>query len=125
MDAVEFLRAKHRFCEYQRKKNHAQNKGWCQDCPIFAAVEKHKCYTCDRFVDENPVEAVQFVEKWAKEHPVKTKLSEFLKLFPNYNYPSDLPIACVRVFDCTATCRKNCHECKKKFWITPIKEEEK
>ena len=124
MDAVEFLIAKHRFCEYQREKNYLQNKGWCEDCPIFAEVEKHQCYTCDRFVDENPVEAVQFVEKWAKEHPVKTRLSEFNKLFPNYNYLSDLPIACVRVFDCTKICRTNCPECKKKFWLTPIEEEE-
>ena len=56
--------------------------------------------------------------------PVKTRMSEFKKLFPNYNYPSDLPIACVREFDCTATCKKNCHECKKEFWLTPIEEEE-
>ena len=128
MDAVEFLRAKHRFCEYQRKKNHSQNKGWCQDCPIFAVVEKHQCYTCDRFVDEKPVEAVQFVEEWAKEHPVKTRLSEFLKLCPNVSIQAgSCPSLCIKIFDSTVSCKdsKSCLDCKKKFWLTPIEEEEK
>ena len=127
MDAVEFLIAKHRFCEYQREKNDLQNKGWCEDCPIFAEVEKLQCYTCDRFLDEKPVEAVQFVEKWAKEHPAKTRLSEFLKLFPNAPAPEDgCPDLCVKFFDSTVSCKdsEGCHECKKKFWLTPIKEEE-
>lgn len=128
MDAVEFLRAKHRFCEYQREKNHSQNKGWCQDCPIFAAVEKHQCYTCDRFVDEKPVEAVQFVEKWAKVQPVKTRLSEFVKIFPNYkkdeNY-SGVPRECIKIFDQGESCTfSSCLDCQKKFWLTPIEEEE-
>lgn len=126
MDAVEFLRAKHRFCEYQRKKNHSQNKGWCQDCPIFAAVEKHQCYTCDIFVDEKPVEAVQFVEKWAKEHPVKTRLSEFLKLCPNVSIQAgSCPSLCIKIFDSTVKCKdsESCLECRKKFWLTPIEEE--
>ena len=128
MDAVEFLRAKHRFCEYQRNKNHAQNKGGCQDCPIFAAVEKHQCSTCDKFVDEKPVEAVQFVEKWAKEHPVKTRLSEFLLLFPNASVlEGSCPDLCVTFFDSTVSCKdsEGCLDCKKKFWLTPIEEEEK
>lgn len=126
MDAVEFLRAKHRFCEYQREKNHSQNKGWCQDCPIFAAVEKHQCYTCDRFVDEKPVEAVQFVEEWAKEHPEKTRLSEFVKLFPNASVQAGgCPDCCVIEFDSKQKCvRSGCLECRKKFWLTPIEEEE-
>lgn len=124
MDAVEFLREKHRFCEYQRKKNHSQNKGWCQDCPIFAEVDKYQCYTCDRFVDEKPAEAVQFVEEWAKEHPAKTRLSEFKKLFPNNTYPFNISTACVRDFDHNVMCRTDCFKCKKEFWFTPIEEEE-
>lgn len=128
MDAVEFLRAKHRFCEYQREKNHLQNKGWCQDCPIFAAVEKHQCYTCDRFIDEKPVEAVQFVEEWAKEHPVKTRLSEFLKMFPNASVQEGYPASCIKTFDIIVSYKcssEGCLDCKKKFWLTPIEEEEK
>lgn len=126
MDAVEFLREKHRFCEYQR--NNSQNKGWCQDCPIFAEVDKYQCYTCDRFVDEKPAEAVQFVEEWAKEHPVKTRLSEFKKLFPNalVVQKEGCPGPCVKIFDLTVNCEdsKECLDCKKKFWLTPIEEEE-
>lgn len=124
MDAVEFLREKHRFCEYQRKKNHSQNKGWCQDCPIFAEVDKYQCYTCDRFVDEKPAEAVQFVEEWAKEHPEKTRLSEFLKILPNCHRVQGYPEYCIIAFDSKQQCMgRRCLDCKKEFWLTPIEEE--
>ena len=33
-------------------------------------------------LEEKDTEIVEKVEKWAKEHPEKTRQSEFLKLFP-------------------------------------------
>ena len=123
MDAIEFLREKERMCDYFREKNQ-YNLSKCAGCNIHEKIRDGEITTCFTFARRQPNEIVKIVEEWAKEHPVKTRLSEFKKLFPNYNYPSDLPRACVRVFDCTATCRTNCHECKKKFWFTPIEEEE-
>ena len=111
MDAVEFLRDFRRMCW-------TYEEPCCENCKLEGGGCNFTDWGCDH------EKAVRIVEEWAKEHPVKTRLSEFKKLFPNYNYPSDLPIACVREFDCTATCKKNCHECKKKFWLTPIEEEE-
>ena len=109
MDAVEFLRDFRRMClSYDN----------CTGCEL----EDAQCETTEKDCDHEKV--IRVVEKWAKAHPVKTRMSAFKKLFPNYNYPSDLPIACVRVLDCTATSSKNGHECKMKFWFTPIEEEE-
>ena len=33
--------------------------------------------------EETDTEIVERVEQWAKEHPVKTRQSEFLKMYPN------------------------------------------
>lgn len=111
MDVVEFLRDFRRMC--------SSYGGSCIGCGLRGA----ECTPTGKNCDHEKV--IRVVEEWAKEHPVETRLSEIKKLFPNYNYPSHLPRACVRVFDCTVICRINCHECKKKFWLTPIKEEEK
>ena len=36
------------------------------------------------------------------------------------------PGACIKIFDSTVSCKdsEGCLECKKKFWLTPIEEEE-
>lgn len=110
MDAVEFLREFRRMC--------SSYGSTCTGCEL----EDAQCRPTEKDCDQEKVICV--VEEWAKAHPAKTRLSEFAKLFPNYNYPFDLPNGCVREFDCSATCRTNCHECKKKFWFTPIEKEE-
>ena len=111
MDAVEFLRDFRRMC--------SSYEDTCDGCKLrdgYCVPTKDDC-------DHEKV--IRVVEEWAKAHPVKTvktRFSEFKKMFPNYNYPFDLPNGCVREFDCSATCRTNCHICKKAFWLTPIEE---
>ena len=74
--------------------------------------------------DENtPEEIVAETEKWAKEHPVKTRQSEFLKLFPNAQTDSGCLNACpMDVFGNTGIdCNKRtCFECKKAFWLAEV-----
>lgn len=71
MDTVEFFKTANRLCK---------NQG-CETCPIGK-----KGY-CMVGLDDDSVksieETVSKVEQWAKDHPVKTRQSEFLKLFPN------------------------------------------
>lgn len=110
MDAIEFLRDFRRMC--------SSYGTICTGCKLKDA----HCIPTENNCDHEKV--IRVVEEWAKEHPVETRLSEIKKMFPNYNYPSNLPRACVRVFDCTVICSLNCHECKKKFWLTPIEEKE-
>lgn len=75
-------------------------------------------------------EIVSRVEQWAKEHPVKTRQSEFLKMFPNASvgYNGTLVI-CPSQADkkAVAGCirsERNCDKCKRDFWLAEIKDEE-
>lgn len=74
--------------------------------------------------DENtPEEIVAETEKWAAEHPAKTRQSEFLKLFPNAQTDSGCLNACpMDIFgDMGINCNKQtCYECKKEFWLTEV-----
>ena len=71
MDAVEFFKTVNRLCE---------NQG-CETCPIGK-----KGYCMVGLYDDSVKsieETVSKVEQWAKDHPVKTRQSEFLTMFPN------------------------------------------
>lgn len=71
MDTVEFFKTVNRLCK---------NQG-CETCPIG---KKGYCMVGS---DDDSVksieETVSKVEQWAKDHPIKTRQSEFLKRFPN------------------------------------------
>ncbi len=71
MKAIEYLKAKARFCT-----------GICNICPLNSNNNEEKLY-CDDLEIEHPEIAVELVEKWAKENPVKTYLSVLLEKFPN------------------------------------------
>lgn len=113
MDAVEFLKALGRLC----------NNYLCGDnCPLIDS--------CDDESDDGYVRKVQIVEKWAKEHPVKTRQSEFLKQWPDAEvgddgYPSVAPCQLYKDIeekDENGICCKNCgcDKCRRDFWLKEI-----
>lgn len=113
MDAVEFLKALGRLC----------NNYLCGDnCPLIDS--------CDDESDDGYVRKVQIVEKWAKEHPVKTRQSEFLKQWPDAEIGDDgLPsVAPCQLYkdmeekNEDGVCCKNCGcaECRRDFWLKEI-----
>lgn len=112
MDAVEFLRDFRRMC--------SSYGGTCTGCELKVT----QCGVAEK--DCNPEKVIRVVEEWAKEHPEKTRLSEFVKLFPNASVQAGgCPDCCVIEFDSKQKCvRSGCLECRKKFWFTPIEEEE-
>lgn len=71
MDAVEFFKTINRLC---------RNQG-CKECPA------NKIGTCLVGFSDNSVKNIEKMipklEQWAEDHPVKTRQSEFLKMFPN------------------------------------------
>ena len=88
------------------------------------STEEKMRYTDYRAAGDN-VGAVKFVERWAAEHPIKTRQSEFLKLFPNAQTDSGCLNACpMDVFGNTGIdCNKQtCYECKKAFWLAEVEE---
>ena len=113
MDAVEYLKAFGRLC----------NNYLCGDnCPLIDS--------CDDESDDGYVRKVQIVEQWAKEHPVKTRQSEFLKMWPDAEIGDDgLPsVAPCQLYkdmeekDENGVCCKNCGcgICRRDFWLTEI-----
>ena len=105
MDAVEFLE--------QLKKRSKSNPDYYGEELNIAHIE--------------PISLVRQVEKWAAEHPVKTRQSEFLKYYPDAQIDSGCLNACpMDIFgDMGINCNKQtCYECKKEFWLTEVENAE-
>ena len=107
MDAVEFL----------DKVDRLSKRGF---------TEEKMRYTDYRAAGDN-VGAVKFVERWAAAHPVKTRQSEFLKLFPyaRVKKANGLPIVspCDLDVKLAGKCEGiPCQECWKKFWLTEVED---
>ena len=81
-------------------------------------------------LEEKDTEIVEQVEQWAKEHPVKTRQSEFLKQWPDAEIGDDglLSIApcqlnvellqCESQDDCED--RGVCYKCRRDFWLKEV-----
>lgn len=120
MDAVTYIKEAMRMC-----KSSDDN---CEHCP--AKIEKFcpisLCRTVMNDMHGNEKKAVSIVEQWAKDHPVKTRQSEFLKMFPNAAIDEDDGILCIRPcyveedIGCTGTDGKSCDGCRRKFWLTEV-----
>lgn len=115
MDAVKFFKTANRLCK---------NQG-CNVCP----VAKEGC--CMVGFDDDSVknieETISKVEQWAKDHPVKTSQSEFLKMFPNARIDeSGVLLFCQKDFLPVGArntyCEKheNCKECRKDYWLAEV-----
>lgn len=73
MDAAKYLIEKLRMCK---------NCSCCQAVPNQCPLSKaKKQFNCSDWVEMHPTEAVAIVEKWSKEHPVKTNADKFKEVF--------------------------------------------
>ena len=113
MDAVECVKQRERMCDYYVN---------CGDCP---AGNYEGCSCLNEIPNMFPI-----VEKWVKEHSVKTRQSEFLKMWPDAEIAGDgLPSV--------APCQLNvgfihgkaqkdcedrgvCNKCRRDFWLKEI-----
>lgn len=110
MDAVEYLKTLNRMCQCE-----------CLKCEFGKARSGFE--TCPIWQRTHPKEAVAIAEKWAKEHPAKTRQSEFLKHYPNAkNFLGCLNVCPIDVFgDVEINCNAQpCFECKKAFWLAEV-----
>lgn len=108
MDAVEFLKTARRMCSTYEN---------CANCPI-----KNRTYDCfgDIQAIEEINEVVRNVVKWASEHPVKTRQSEFLKMFPNALIHETIYICPQYVEEDFKCPRKFCRECRNNYWLAEV-----
>ena len=124
MDAVEFLKEQHRMCE-------ALNSH-CEECGLSYINNKTE-HLCGDFIKRHPEEAAAIVEKWAKDHPRKTRQNELLKLFPRVSMTADDVIAfCPESMDSAFVCPikerdsydPECGECRKKYWLEEVEDDD-
>ena len=114
MDAVEYIKELRRMCKMQKI---------CNGCPLR---NNGTCIAglCDDGLCDEAEKAVQIVEEWAKEHPVKTRQSEFLKLFPNAVIDENDGILGIRPCDIDerigCTNEKGCDGCRRKYWLAEV-----
>lgn len=123
MDAVKFLEEQYRMCEALRSH--------CEECGLSYTNNKTGL-VCADFIKRHPEEAVAIVEKWAQEHPRKTRQSEFLKLFPNARIavdgciggicPSDLDTEFVCPMQKRGSDYACCPECRRVYWHAEVKD---
>ena len=113
MDAVEYLKTLNRMCHCE-----------CLKCEFGEARSGFE--TCPVWQRTHPKEAVEIAEKWAKEHPAKTRQSEFLKHYPGARILAHgcLNACPINVFSDTGiNCNvRTCYECKKAFWLAEVEE---
>ena len=128
MDAVEFLKEKDRMCRATCIVGGFV--GRCDECEIGRQRERRQ--TCNGYMIKHPEEAVKIVERWAKEHPRKTRQSEFLKMFPRASMANNGTIDfCPNSFDKEFTCPEKvniyqgecrCPDCRRKYWLEEVEE---
>lgn len=111
MDALKYLKTLRRMCN-----------GECRECEY---EKRSGVDPCTVWQYDHPEEAVSIAEKWAAEHPVKTRQSEFLKLFPyaRVKKANGLPIVspCDLDVKLAGKCEGiPCQECWKKFWLAEV-----
>lgn len=114
MDAVKFVKTLGRMCNAE-----------CIRCEFWK--RKSGGESCTSWQKNHPEEAVAIVEKWAKEHPVKTRQSEFLKQWPDARIKKadGLPMASPCDLDgkLAGKCDGiHCPECRKKFWLAEVED---
>lgn len=115
MDAVEFVKEFGRMCR--------SYPGCCEECPLYGkecAIANNK---------DDPEALIEAVEKWAAEHPAKTRQSVFLELFPNapvYKNTHNVALNPCLV-DTTLqhgehcpTGRDCCNICRREYWMQEV-----
>lgn len=118
MDAVKFLKETKRMCD---TCSDFRRRG-CGECP---ARSEGFCFF--EITNGYAEEKVAIVEKWSKEHPVKTRMSEFLKQHPKaaLNPVDKLPVVAPCTLDCSLRERLckvdfSCSECREKYWLEEL-----
>lgn len=112
MKPQDFVKEFNRMCESNREK--------CKGCKFVAMC------SCN-LLDIRPEEFAQMydaIAEWSDTHPVKTRQSEFLKLFPNAVIDDDDGILGIKPcyiderIGCTD--EKGCDGCRRKYWLAEV-----
>ena len=93
MDALKFMKERRRMCDYYSR---------CSECP---RADEPNC-NIEEMSDEELENFVNTVEQWSKEHPLRTRLQDFLGKYPNAPIePDGTPdVCCIPLGYCKKCC---------------------
>ena len=121
MDAKEFFKEAVRLCDSDDVMN--MDKDMKENLWTLLDI----CANEGRFKNGYD-ELIDYVEKWSKDNPLKTRQEVLVKRFPYQRLDADgLSPICPRDFDTRIKrdrCDDDCHECRKKYWTSPADEED-
>lgn len=90
----------------------------CEECPLSRVNNKSKDqYGCYDFINKHAEKAVEIIQKWSDENPVKTRLDDFTEKHPNHTTcGKGCPTSCCLYLGYTKDCNNCCEEC----WDMPV-----
>lgn len=122
MDAVKFINERNRMCKSFGDR--------CEGCPAFGTDEDALCCAVEKESSLDATAQITIVEEWSAAHPLKTRQSEFLKMYPYtfinelYGFIEKCPADLIPNYrDDTGHCNRrniNCIDCRREFWLKEI-----
>ena len=124
MDALEYEKARIRMC-----RTMILGKDGCAACPLYDGL-RHLCWLATSAMTNTDIDTIEThidrVIYWANEHPIKTRQSEFLRMFPNAKIGEDDGILCIKPCDIDKSIEcpngKGCDDCYRKYWKEEVSE---
>lgn len=117
MDAVEYLNQVKRMCN---------GFELCSECPLFSGSNPRRCMETIAFYRSDDFDArmlVEKVEKWAKDHPKKTRQSELQKIITGTSLNNEGVISiCPMLLTKNVPCKRGlpCADCQREYWLEEI-----
>lgn len=120
MDAMKFLSEAKRMCS---------NAGPCSTCDVNEFCGFTPEFPKDFGTVDQMHKMVKLVEKWAEEHPRKTRQSVFLEQYPEARIGDD---GVLQIYPCSisashrnargncVTMGRKCPDCRREFWMQEV-----
>lgn len=116
MDAIDYLNIRKRMC----------CKSICKDCPL-SVYNNGSGVDCHKLEEDYSRKAIQIAVAWDKANPLKTRQTEFLKLYPdaamNHGIIDIRPCQLDADYSDEICLNNGCDECMRKYWGEVIKNE--
>ena len=114
LSALEYFKIKCRMVNADESGKCTLN---CYSCPLGDLSREHGL-VCSRFERAYPEKAIELVEKWDKEHPVKTIMEDFFEKYPNApTSEGGEPKLCPSSIGYDSLCDSSCYNC----WRQPVR----
>lgn len=100
--------------------------GECSFCPLNLSNNGTNL-PCNVFIVTYPDKANEIILNWCKEHPIETRQSRFLKMFPEADIDCGFLKICPavidnRLSDCEKCKNTRCIDCEKEYWLAEVDE---